>query len=151
MKYFLPILMAVLLIGCSNTNEINDSHEEVKEDEVAEDQESKEAEEDTARFHGMHFRLGIEDVSVTGKAKATNGEIFYVVEQGEEQLVEETKIPLEDDGDEWTDLEIKFPLTEEMENSEDSLVAIFYGKDDQGEQINPNILPINLNLKFYND
>src|SRR5699024_5534350 len=150
MKYFLPILMAVILISCSNTNEINDNPEEVKEDVVADEQEDNEEEGDTAQFHGMHFRLGIEDVKVTGKAKATNDEIFYVIEQGEEQIVEGTKITLEEEEDEWTDLEIKFPLTEEMENSEDALVAILYGKDDHGEQINPNILPINLNMKFYN-
>lgn len=151
MKYVWPLLLAIILVGCGSPNASNENTKEGKGSPATEEQQDDVETESRAKaqFHGMHFRLGIEDVTVTGKAKATNNEIFYVVNQGDNPIVEETKITLDEEQEEWTDLEIKFPLTEEMENSDDTLVVGLYGKNDEGKQINPNYLPIDLNLKFY--
>lgn len=150
MKYFMPLCMSIILIGCSPSTDSAEQHR-ANEDESVKEETSADDEEKSVSFQQLHFRMGIEDVTVTGSAAAPNDEIFYEVEQGDELIVEETKIPLEDKGEELDDFEVKFDLTEDMEKSDEALVTIFYAKNEQGEKINENFLPINMNLKFYNE
>lgn len=151
MRYVLSLLLVITLIGCSNSeiNQANHDTEDIEKDKPTENQEDVNEEgDDSARFHNVNFLLGIEEVTITGQAKATNNEVFYVVEQGEETIIEETKIPLEHQDEDWTKFEFEFELSKEMESSEDTLVVVLYGKDNQEKKINSNYLPIDFNMQF---
>lgn len=151
MKYILPLLLVTLLFGCVGANQHNNNNNTNEEENTSTEKKEEKQNNETVRFHNLHFRLGIDDVTVTGKAKTTKDKVFYRVEQGEEQIEEETKIELdkqEDEDDEWLEFETEFPLTEEMENSDDPLFIVFYGKNEQDKEINPNYMEIDLNLQY---
>src|SRR5690625_7466185 len=90
----------------------------------------------------------IKEVTVTGQAKATNGEVYYEVEQGEETILNEEKNELDHKDEDWTEFEFEFDLTKEMENDEDTLVVVLYGKDQTGKKINSNYLPNDYNMQY---
>jgi|SRR5690625_6877 len=151
MRYFIPLILVFLLIGCSSTNESKNNT--ISEgNKTTEDQEdTQEKSKDSATFHDVRYLLGIEEVIVTGQAKATNGEVYYEVEQGDETILKEERIELDHKDEDWTKFEFEFDLTKEMENDEDTLVVALYGKDQTGKKINSNYLPIDFNMQFNKD
>jgi len=152
MRYLIPLLMVLMLtlVGCSNSDENQDKDDtENAESKTVENQEGGEEQtNDFARFHNIDFLLGVDDVKITGQAEATNNEVFYEVTQGDETVIGETKIPLEHKDKDWTKFEFEFDLTKDMEESEDALVVVFYGKDEEDQIINSNYLPIDFNMQF---
>lgn len=151
MRYFIPLILVFLLIGCSSTNE-SENNIISEGNKTTEDQkDTQENSKDSATFHDVRYLLGIEEVTVTGQAKATNGEVYYEVEQGEETILNEEKIELDHKDEDWTEFEFEFDLTKEMENDEDTLVVALYGKDQTGKKINSNYLPIDFNMQFNKD
>lgn len=150
MRYVLSFLLILTIVGCSQPNEENPDKQMESDTSTQEDAESNVKENNiSASFNKLHFRLGIDDVKITGQAKSTNDEVFYRVEQGEELLVKETKMPLDDlDKDDWAEIDFTFELTDDMEESDEELFVVFYAKDEDDEEINPNYLAVNLNLQY---
>lgn len=150
MRYIVSFLLIFTIVGCSQPIEENSEEQTESESSVVENTESDDKESDvSARFNQLHFRLGVDDIKITGQAKSTNDEVFYRVEHGDKLLVEETRISLDNqDKDDWSELEFTFDLTDDMEESDEELFVVFYAKDEEGSEINPNYLSVNLNLQY---
>lgn len=149
MKYFMLFFIALTIAGCGSVNEGDDVNQsEAKSSTVSESEPSDANNNISASFQNLHFRLGVDDVEVTGKAKSTNDEIYYRVEQGEDSIVEETEIKLDKPEDVWDEIDFTFDFTPEMEENEDELFVIIYAKGENEEEINPNYLAVDLNLQY---
>src|SRR5699024_9730486 len=109
MRYLIPLflVLTITLVGCNDSDSNRSKNDTGNADsKTAETEESdSQKTDDFARFHNIHFLLGVEDVKITGQAEATNNEVFYEVEQGDKTLIEETKIPLDHKDEDWTKFE----------------------------------------------
>jgi hypothetical protein len=86
-----------------------------------------------------NVKVNIEEGSmlVSGKARPTTGELYYVVEDGHQEWVTETKIKLDSVHPDWGDFSFKLNLPED--NNIDSLpfILYIYEKDVKGNIIHP--------------
>jgi len=80
---------------------------------------------------------------VTGEARAADNVFYYVVEHEENVIEEETEIHLEETVG-WGTFEISGELPDSVTESEEPPTLTLYGKNEEGEEINSNFIPIDL-------
>lgn len=127
-------MMLAVLTACGSSAE---------ENEDAENNGQQQSEE-TVSVIFRHIDLKVEDHEyvLTGEVQSMT-EVYYTIEQEGEVLQEEERLELED-STEWTSFEISGELPESVDQSKEPPVIVLYGKNEQGEQINPNYIPIDL-------
>jgi len=136
MKYIILIMMSILLSACGNADpDVEDTENE-----------NTSGQEETGSVVLQDVEVETEDllVSVTGEAIADKGEFYYRVEEEGDVIVEETHVSLEDPDDNWEEFDITLDLTDKYSGNEEPPVIVLYGKNDEGEMVNPNYIPIDV-------
>jgi hypothetical protein len=84
-----------------------------------------------------NVKVNIEEGSmvVSGKARPTSGELYYVVEDGHQEWVTETKIKLDSVHPNWGDFSFKLILPEDNDIDSLPFILYIYEKDDKGNII----------------
>ncbi|WP_156288843.1 hypothetical protein [Oceanobacillus salinisoli] len=129
MKYIILLLMSMILVGCNN--------------EEAANGESNETEETSASIEIRNVDVQVEELQVIlmAEAKTSSNEIFYRLEQGEELLQEERQMSFNGEK-EWNAFELEVTLPEEVSAEENPPIIVIYGKNENGDMINPNYIPV---------
>lgn len=133
MKYVMIILAALVLTACGN----NENAETENTDTTQTNSNV------SVMFQNMDLNSEGTTFVLTGEATSTDGKIYYVIDQGEDRLIEENTITLEKTG-EWTKFEIEETLPESSLEANDPPVITLYGKDANNEMANPNYIPVDL-------
>lgn len=137
MRFLFMIIVAIMLVGCSSgdneTPEVNEPNEQA----------------DTKSSISVNFRnieVTMEDFQfhMLGEVNASEDSFYYIIEQGEEVLQEEKKIELDQEG--WNDFEIDGELPENVVEQSEPPIILLYGKDKNGELVNPNYIPIDTSM-----
>ncbi|MFC3040639.1 hypothetical protein ACFOGI_10310 [Virgibacillus xinjiangensis] len=139
MKHILILFAAVaFLVGCSGGDET-----EGTENQAAE-QESSPA----VSLRNIDVLTTGGEIQLTAEAKTTEDEIYYKMEQGETLLVEETGFSPEESEQEWGEFQLNIEMPEELDPSDEAEAPIItiFAKDQQGELVNPNYIPVDMNM-----
>lgn len=142
MKKLVFVFAAVLWIaGCGGANDQDTQNDE-------RDKQNRTAEESqvSLKLDELDVTVPDEQIVVTGKAKATGGEFFYVLKYGDDVVVDETKVTVDEDSGEWGDFSIKLEQPADIEKGDEVPIFTFYVKNGEGEQINPNYVPVDMDL-----
>src|SRR5699024_124907 len=111
-------------------------------------EESIDRKEETPAVNFRNLDMAVEDIifMLTGEVKTNEQTLFYIVMQGEEKLIGEQAIEIASDG-EWTNIEIAEELPGEVRDGEDAPILTLYGKSTDGQQVNPNHIPIDIGIR----
>ncbi|OZU87977.1 hypothetical protein CIL03_14845 [Virgibacillus indicus] len=134
MKYLIMIVTALMLVACSESAEdemINNDTEE----------------SDSVSFRNVDVKTDDNQVHLTGQVSAAEGEFYYTAEQGEEKLIEENHVEVEEGTHGWSEFSLEITLPDGTAEKEEAPVVTLYGKNKTGKVINPNYVPIDLNMK----
>lgn len=134
MKYFIMIAAALMLAACSDSAE-----QEVKNNDTEESA--------SVSFRNVDVKTDGNQVHLTGQVSAAEGEFFYKAEQGEEILIEEKHIEAEGGTHGWSEFSVEITLPDGSAKKEEAPVVTLYGKNKNGKAINPNYVPIDLNME----
>ncbi|RYG72596.1 hypothetical protein EU245_09700 [Lentibacillus lipolyticus] len=137
-KWVFIAFAAIVLSACSNTGESNGNNETNKE--------ANEQTEETASvtFRKMDVTTEESTIQVTGEAQTVGDSIYYTFEQGDTVLVEENEINLQKNEQGWASFSIELELNERIKNTEEVPIIILYGKNDSGEKVDQNHVPVDL-------
>lgn len=94
-------------------------------------------------LHNINVQLKGNEIQLTAEADTALSEIYYVIEQGEEMVQDETVITLPD-GEGVKEISLSYILPDEMKEKDEPPVIVIYGKSGDGEQIQPNYIPVDL-------
>src|SRR5699024_12732220 len=96
-----------------------------------------------ASFRGIDASVKGGVIHLSGQAKVTDDEFFYMVQYGDQSIVEESKVTLDETDDGWGEFHIE-ESTKDVETKDDEEpIAILYAKNAEGKKVNPNHIPIN--------
>ncbi|WP_164215023.1 hypothetical protein [Virgibacillus sp. YIM 98842] len=132
MRFILLIIAILFLAACGNTEESVDEND---------------AEQDEAGVDFRNIDVQTEDleVNVTGQASTDSNEFYYRVEEAGNVILEEARVSLEEAQTDWREFEIMLDLSEKYSNNnEEPPIILLYGKNSEGEMVNPNYIPIDL-------
>src|SRR5699024_9545723 len=87
------------------------------------------------------------DVHITGEAKGPADVLYYKVEL-DDVLIEETELTL-DQASEWSEFAIDLTLSSDTVESGDIPVLVLYGKDEDGNMLQPNYIGIDYVRQSY--
>lgn len=73
---------------------------------------------------------------ITGKTKSKSGELYYVVEDGHHEWIEETKLKIQPSYPNWSEFTLKLNLDKNNSSGELPFVLYIYEKDLEGNMIN---------------
>lgn len=82
-------------------------------------------------------------VHVTAEVYSTEEEFYYMVEQGEKIIINETALQAEGHQEDWAEIEFEFQLEDEVYLSDEVTHMTFYVKHN-GEKINSHYVPIEI-------
>lgn len=124
-QMLLFLLLVVLLVGCSNTDGSNSDST------------------NTIDIRNVDVQVEELTASLVADVKTSSDKIFYRVELGEEVLQNEERIQLNGHA-EWKPFELGVTLPEKVMKVKDAPIFVIYGKSENGEEINPNYIPIEI-------
>jgi hypothetical protein len=128
------IMIALFLTACGDTTEEPD----VENDDPGLD------EMNSVNLRNVDVAAEDLEVVVTGEASAVSDEFYYRVEEEGDVIVEEEHVTLDEPEDDWSEFELTLDLTDKYSNNEEPPVIVLYGKNSEGEMVNPNYIPIDL-------
>lgn len=117
--------MLILLVACGNDNQAAENNTSVV-------------------FQNIDVVSEGNEFVLTGEVIATEGEFFYVIEQGEEQISAEKRILIDQETGDWEGFEIKEKLSDAVIESNDPPIIMLYGKNNDDGIVNPNYIPVDL-------
>lgn len=82
-------------------------------------------------------------VYVKGEVSSSEDTFYYTVEQGQEILIEEQSVVLDNNQQEWHAFELNITLKEEIMENDDVPFITFYAKDNS-DIVNPHYVPIDI-------
>ncbi|RKQ32608.1 hypothetical protein [Oceanobacillus halophilus] len=126
-KLLVVLLVSVLLAGC-NSEQANQPDNGV-----------------SLEIRNVDVLVDNDRTALTAEVKASAKKIFYRIEQGESDLLKEQQIDLE--SAEWAKIEIEEKLPDESLDKEDPPIIVIYGKDNNGQTVNPNYIPIDIGME----
>ncbi|RLL45049.1 hypothetical protein D8M04_09250 [Oceanobacillus piezotolerans] len=130
MKHFISILLiGMILVGCGNS-------------EVTENAGESSGKEPFLEMRNIHLQVEEMEVNVTAEVSTEEDYIYYSIAQGEEVLVKEKRIEGVREDSPWTSIEIEERLKDITSTKENIPVLSIYVKNEAGEAINPNYIPI---------
>lgn len=98
-----------------------------------------------AKFQNIDIQTEQNQARIAGDANASGNQFYYQVEQGEKILMREEIVEVDSD---WSSFEIIVRITQEMKESEDVVIVKMYNKDDEGRMVNPNYVPLDLEIEY---
>jgi len=134
MRFIMLIMIALFLTACGDTTEEPD----VENDDPGLD------EMNSVNLRNVDVAAEDLEVVVTGEASAVSDEFYYRVEEEGDVIVEEEHVTLDEPEDDWSEFELTLDLTDKYSNNEEPPVIVLYGKNSEGEMVNPNYIPIDL-------
>ncbi|HLQ72603.1 MAG TPA: hypothetical protein VK125_00090 [Bacillota bacterium] len=138
MRYMFIVFSLFLVVGCSFTADEESNAEE--EEEVVDKRQ-----ENIVRFGEVDIKVLHEVVHVKGLARSKYDEFYYVLEMGEDILIDETKEEFLDveEVEGWREFEFEIDILKtELEDGETPYITL-YGKED-GEIMNKHFVPIDI-------
>ncbi|WP_121639324.1 hypothetical protein [Virgibacillus sp. Bac330] len=138
-KVFLFLAISLVLFGCSTKNE--------KAGTTAKDTSTREAQANGVRFENLDMEVNDGIAVLQGEVHANETNVFYQLEHEGESLSDETALPLEKKKGQWEKFMVEVELPEETLNAEEPPVIVIYGKNHDGEKINPNYFPVDVENK----
>ncbi|WP_144029185.1 hypothetical protein [Oceanobacillus profundus] len=119
------IIIVFLLAACGNENQAAENNNSIV-------------------FQNIDVVSDANEFVLTGEVAATEGEFFYVIEQGDEQISEEKRISIAQKSGDWVEFEIKEKLSEAVIESNNPPIMMLYGKNMDDEIVNPNYIPVDI-------
>lgn len=143
MKYLMILLVTLLvLVGCGNKGK-DDAHTMPKDSEKPKIEEQDESTtQELAEFKEIDVKIENDEVKMTGKANVSNDNLYYSVQQEDKEVYKEKKVVL-DGSSTWVSFSVNISI-KEVPDQTGVIVIELYGKDKQGERINPNYIPVDL-------
>jgi hypothetical protein len=133
MRFILLIIAILFLAACGNTEESVDEND-AEQDEAG-----------SVDFRNIDVQTEDLEVNVTGQASTDSNEFYYRVEEAGDVIMEEARVSLEEAQTDWREFEIMLDLSEKYSNNnEEPPIILLYGKNSEGEMVNPNYIPIDL-------
>lgn len=140
MKYwYIIIVLFIMLTACGNRDE------EVIEPVDPEQQEIQTTE--SVMFQEMDITTDGEQIHIIGQVKTSGNVFFYRIEQDNEVIQEEKKVELEAETEAFQRFEIMTSLSSDILEQAEPPFIVMYGKDEDGEEVNPNYVPIDTSIK----
>lgn len=135
MRYILLIFTLIFAAACSNGEETVDDNDPGKDGSPG-----------TIDLRNLDVEAEGLEVTATGEASAVSNEFYYRVEEEGEIIIEETHMSLEETQNDWNEFEVTFDLTDKYSHKEAPPIIVLYGKNEEGEMVNPNYIPVDLDL-----
>lgn len=138
MKKICVVFLLTLIVGCSQSPGENNGaggNEEINNEAFESDL--------SISFSEIEVIARDKSLFISGEAKTNANEFYYKLEQGDEVIIEETVMELDDSESEWQVFEINNDTLEVDEENEEAPYLTFYVKD-EGHVVNPNYVPIDL-------
>ncbi|GAB3789971.1 hypothetical protein [Virgibacillus kimchii] len=137
MRYMMLLMIVTIFLGAcgdAGTDTEDTGNENVPDQEEA---------------HSIQLRnidVEAEDlqVSVTGEASTEKNEFYYRVEEEGEVIMEEEHVSLEASDTEWIEFDLTLDLAGKYSQNEEPPIIVLYGKNSEGDMVNPNFIPIDL-------
>ncbi|WP_217585954.1 hypothetical protein [Lentibacillus saliphilus] len=143
MRYIgIGVLLLAMLVGCANGNSSSGDQDTTRKDSEVQDS-GENASDSTAHISIKNIDIKIVDkknVRINGEAQASGDAVFYRVLHEDDMIVDETKIKLEED--DWNSFHIQITLPQKVIETDQVPVFMIYGKDANGNEINPNYFGI---------
>src|SRR5699024_7420332 len=130
MRKALIIILALLFLAACGNDKANNNGE-------------NDSNQETISFRNIDIVLEGDDVLISGEMNSWDGNFYYHVLSGEKQIIEEEKVE-KNQIHFWANFEISLSKEELQSLTEDVPHIVLYGKDDSGEDIDPNYVPIDL-------
>jgi PBP1b-binding outer membrane lipoprotein LpoB len=127
----IAIVLLIILTGCDG---------DAKEETQKVDQETA-----YAKFQSIDIQIEQNQINITGEADATENKFFYTVVQAEKEIGVEKEVLVDK---KWGGFTISVPITEEMKNSNDVVIVNLYTHGSEGQIVNPNYVPIDLQMEM---
>lgn len=141
MKYFI-LLMSIftILTGCSN-----ESNEDEEMEQTAEEQ--GEEVESIIRFGEVNVLVNDHRVLLSGEAETSEDVFYFTFEQGEEMLLEETKVRLDEEeiAPGWRPFELELEIDDGVLDNDEVPYVQLYGKNN-GEIVDKHFVPVDVPL-----
>ena len=137
-KYLLVFASLFFIVGCNNS-EVSEPEEKPEQTK----QEVVEKSNVSISFSEVDVVINNNVIHITGEAKTTEDVFYYVLQQGDLILVEETEVKLDEIPDEWRVFESEGPIEETKIDEEENQIMKLYAKD-KGRIINPSFIPIDV-------
>ncbi|WP_404458756.1 hypothetical protein [Oceanobacillus kapialis] len=139
MKKIMIVMVIILLAGCSNTQENNERTEESANEHEQETDVSVSIQNLDVQVNDKAM-----EAIITGEASLSGSDLYYTLEQGDRELAIEESVELEANAHGLSSFEISVEIPEETSSGEQPPVVKLYGKNNSGEEINPNYIPIDV-------
>ncbi|MFD2761744.1 hypothetical protein [Lentibacillus juripiscarius] len=139
-KWAFIAFAAIVLTACSNADE---SVEE-KETDNAQNQNEQAEDTTTVTFRKMDVTVEEDTIQLSGEAQTDANNIYFTFKQGDNVLVDDNQIELEKNEQGWASFSIGLELNEKIKNTEEVPIVILYGKNDSGEKMDKNHVPVDL-------
>ncbi|GLO65634.1 MULTISPECIES: hypothetical protein [Oceanobacillus] len=133
-KIGIVMLVLLFLTACGNRDE---DVIEPMESESELDQQAT-----SVQFRNVDVNIESEQFHIIGEVNSSGGLFYYKVELNGEIIQEEAYEQVENSTNEWSEFEIVETLPREVLEGNDPPVVVLYGKNQSGEPINENYVPI---------
>lgn len=84
---------------------------------------------------------------LTGEVNTEESIFYYVLKQGENELISEQSVDVSAGAAGWANFKISGEIPEEALQREDTPIITMYGKSAEDEEINPNYIPIDVGVQ----
>ena len=133
-NYLILIILGLLLTACGEDTSTPEANMEQSEEETS------------VTFRGLDIQTEGTSFVLTGEVNAADDIFYYLVKQGEEELLAEQSVELTP-GDEWVSFEISEELPEQTLDGEEAPIITMYGKTADNQTINPNFIPVDIGIR----
>ncbi|MFS0752199.1 hypothetical protein [Oceanobacillus sp. 1P07AA] len=133
-KIGIIMLILIFMAACGNRDE--DAIEPIESERELDQQAS------SVQFRNVDVNIESEQFHIIGEVNSSGGLFYYQVELDGEIIQEETYQEVESSTEEWSKLEIVETLPREVLEGNEPPVVVLFGKNQSGEPINENYVPI---------
>src|SRR5699024_11460890 len=96
-----------------------------------------------ASFRGIDALVKGGVIHLSGQAKVTDDEFFYMVQYGDKSIVEESQVTLDETDDGWGEFHVEESIKGVERKDDEEPIAILYAKNEEGKKVNGNQIQIN--------
>ncbi|GGB39764.1 hypothetical protein F3157_07195 [Virgibacillus dakarensis] len=137
-KLLLLASIIFLLAGCSGQDNPGQKENQNQDKPVAD------KEKVSVQLNNIDIKTPDGKIIVKGNANATNDEFFFTLKYGDTVVVEERKIELDTDKSGWGSFELAIDQPDDGKTAKQIPVFTFYSKNNEGEIVNPNYVPVDV-------
>ncbi|MYL42771.1 hypothetical protein [Virgibacillus salexigens] len=138
MKYFgFVIILACIMVACSNQESEKSTQTENQQDETIQHTTA-------VSLRNVDVKVENGNAVINGEVQASNTNVYYILEYNNQTTIEEQEVELENMDEKWQDFSIKMKLPEDSTSRDEPPIITFYGKNDQGDKVNANYIPVDM-------